>query len=352
MSSFSTSYRRKQKILGDNRVTRNYNRQLEEFNLFYQDTLTKHDCVIDGVPTQAVFQDHSQSNNKDLSDDKYVVVPNSVKIGVGSYVEWADETWMVFTEEYKTIPSHQQLKIKHTNRRIKWLTNRDSKLICNFGKGWPAYVQNQTLYTLGVSFSGQNIALANAKMSVYIKDIPETRAVSVGTRLWISGQVYKIEFADYVSRPGLVNWLLDEDTKNPETDDYDLEIADYWVSGQKETGNTNNSEAKPAMPPKAPDSSSEEEKKEVEWSIEGNKKARLSHTYVYTAMNSDGTKVDVSEWILGTLEDSPFYVKEKDNHSITVTVKDIFKLVGQTVTIAAKVDGKIKNIAIKIIKKF
>ncbi|MBW3350602.1 hypothetical protein [Limosilactobacillus reuteri] len=352
MSSFSTSYRRKQKILGDNRVTRNYNRQLEEFNLFYRDTLTRHDCVIDGVPTQAVFQDHSQSNNKDLSDDKYVVVPNSVEVGVGSYIEWADETWMVFTEEYKTIPTHQQLKIKHTNRRLKWLTNKNSKLICNFGKGWPAYVQNQTLYTLGVSFAGQNIALANAKMSVYIKDIPETRAVKVGTRLWIAGQVYKVEFADYVSRPGLVNWLLDEDTKNPETDNFDLEIADYWVSGSKNGEKPNDKDENGSIPPVVDDSHSESDKPKVKWNIEGELKARLGHTYVYTAMNSDGTKASVSEWIIGTLEDSPFYVKEKNEHSITVTIKDIYKLVGQTVTIAAKVDDEIKNIAIKIIKKF
>ncbi len=399
MSSFATSYRRKQRVIGDNRVNRNYNRQLEGFNLYYKDTLTKHDCIIDGVPTQAVFQDHSQSNNKDLSDDKYVVVPNSVEVGVGSYIEWADETWMVFTEEYKTIPSHQQLKIKHTNRRLKWLTNKNSKLICNFGKGWPAYVQNQTLYTLGVSFSGQNIALANAKMSVYIKDVPETRAVKVGTRLWIAGQVYKIEFADYVSRPGLVNWLLDEDTKNPkdvpetravkvgtrlwiagqvykiefadyvsrpglvnwlldedtknpETDNSDLEIADYWDSGGKDEDDSTKDVSKLTMPTDGSDSHSEDEKPKVEWNIEGTIKARLGHTYVYTAMNSDGTKADVSEWMIGTLEDSPFYVKEKDNHSITVTVKDIYKLVGQTVTITAKANDEIKNIAIKIIKKF
>jgi len=352
MSSFSTSYRRKQKVLGDNRVTRNYNRQLEEFNLFYRDTLTRHNCIIDGVPTQAVFQDHSQSNNKDLSDDKYVVVPNSVEVGVGSYIEWANETWMVFTEEYKTIPTHQQLKIKHTNRRLKWLTNKNSKLICNFGKGWPAYVQNQTLYTLGVSFSGQNIAVANAKMSVYIKDVPETRAITVGTRLWIAGQVYKVEFADYVSRPGLVNWLLDEDTKNDETDNAGLEIADYWQSGAKDAENVGNKGNDDTIPAGDHDSHSEGEKSTNEWNIEGTQKARLGHTYVYTAMNSDGTQAEVSEWIIGTLEDSPFYVKEKDNHSITVTIKDVYKLVGQTVTIAAKVDGAIQNIAIKIIKKF
>ena len=79
---------------------------------------------------------------------------------------------------------------------------------------------------------------------------------------------------------------------------------------------------------------------------------KLTHVGLYgngTAKNSDGTKADVSEWMIGNLEDSPFYVKEKDNHSITVIVKDIYKLVGQTVTITAKANDKIKNIAIVFI---
>lgn len=335
MSNFSDTYRKKMMVNGSTRRARAYKQAQRDFDLYFENTLTRSECLIDGKPVQAVFQDQSQSNNKDLSDDKYIVVPNSVEIGVGSYVTWRDTQWLVFTEEYKTIPTHQQLKIKHINRTIKWLVDKDNKTICNHGKGWGAYVQNQTLYTLGVSFSGDHIPLANGKMSIYIKDTQETRAVKVGTRLLIAGQAYKIEFADYVSRTGLISWLLDEDTKNPETDNFELEIADYYKG-------TSDSEEK----------TDEKTSEPTKWNIEGEQRARLGRTYEYHLINLD-ENVGVSEWIIENIDDNkPFYVLEKDDKKISIRIKDDFRYVGQTFTIAAKVNNEIKNIAIKVIKKF
>lgn len=339
--SFSDVYRTRMNRVGDTRRKRSFSRKEHEFNLYYADTLNKEKCLIDGNPVEAVFQDQSQSNNKDLSDDKYLVIPNSIKAEVGSYVEWRDADWLVFTKEYKTIPTHQQMKIKHVNRKIKWMIVDDNgnRTICNSGNGWGAYVQNQTLYTLGVSFSGEHLPLANGKESIYIQDNPETRKVAVGTRLYVAGQVYKIEFVDFVSRTGLINWLLDEDTKNPETDNFDLGIADYWEKSSDSHKKTND---KPTEP----------ENGEKEWKIDGEERARLGKTYVYSAKDADGNDVHVEEWTVGDPEQLPFYVLEKNEQSITVRVKDDFRMVGHVATIAAKANGTVKNITIKIIKKF
>lgn len=339
MSNFSDTYRKKMKVNGSTRRARAYKQAQRDFDLYFENTLTRSECLIDGKPAQAVFQDQSQSNNKDLSDDKYIVVPNSVEIGVGSYVTWRDTQWLVFTEEYKTIPTHQQLKIKHINRTIKWLVDKDNKTICNHGEGWGAYVQNQTLYTLGVSFSGNHLPLANGKMSIYIKDTPETRAVKVGTRLLVAGQAYKIEFTDFVSRTGLISWLLDEDTKNPEIDNFELEIADYYKgNGDSEENEDGKKDDKPLEP--------------TRWNIEGEQRARLGHTYEYQLVNLDKNE-SASNWILEDIDDTnPFYVLEKDEKKISIRIKDDFRYVGKTFTIAATVNGEIKNIAIKVIKKF
>lgn len=355
MGNFASLYRQRMKVLGDSQRERNMIRKTREFEKYFENTLDKEPAQVDGVETELVFQDHSQSNNKDLSDDKYVIAPNSVAIDVGSYIKWRNEEWLVFTEEFKTIPTHQQLKIKHVNRRLKWLVDKEKKTICNNGDGWGAYIQNQTLYTLGVSFSGQHMPLANAKMSVYIKDTPETRAVKVGTRLFIAGQVYKVEFADYVSRVGLVNWLLDEDTKNPEIDNAELEIANYWdadsPSGSHPKDNLDASDQKDDHS-ESTETPSEDVQPKVEWNIEGETRARLGRTYVYSVKATDGSEPEVTEWITGDIEGVPFYVKDRNEHSLTIQVKDNYSLVGQTSTIAAKVNGEIKNIAIKIIKKF
>ncbi|PWT35143.1 hypothetical protein DKZ29_06290 [Limosilactobacillus reuteri] len=341
MRNYSDNFRARMNVIGNSSRKRAYNRVQRNFKEFFSDSLNKEDCIIDGIPAQAVFQDQSQSNNKDLSDDKYVIVPNSTKIGVGSYIEWRNSYWLVFTEEVKTIPTHQQVKIKHVNRTLKWLVDKDKKTICNNGKGWGAYVQNQTLYTLGVSFSGEHLPLANAKMSVYIKDTPETRAIKVGTRIFIAGQVYKVEFADYVSRVGLINWLLDENTKNPDTDNYQLEIADYYGPN----GDSDNKTEHVFF-------ESESAVNEKEWFIEGEKRVRLGRSYVLKAKRADGKDIDVDEWTIGSLEDIPLYVLEKDKNSFSFRVKDDYRFVGNVVTITAKSNDEYKNIPIKVIKKF
>lgn len=339
--SFSSSYRRKMESLGSTQYDRSFANKARQFELFFDNTLTRQECVINGVKTRAVFQDHSQSNNKDLSDDKYLVVPNSVDVGVGAYVEWRDNDWLVFTEEFKTIPTHQQLKIKHVNTRLKWVTDYEKKTICNNGEGWGAYVQNQTLYTLGVSFSGQHTALANAKMMLYLQDNEETRKLHVGTRLFLSGQVYKVEFVDRISRVGLINMLLDEDTKNPEIDDIDNQIADYWKPNTHHVGN----DTEDNNPVEKPDT----------WIIKGSTKAKLGRVYAYEVVNVvDGseTPIEVQEWIVEDMETFPFIIQERDNKTIRLRVKDDYKLVGQTATLMAKVNDSIKNITIKIINKF
>lgn len=357
MVGFADSYRKRMKVLGGDTRERNMFRKSHEFELYFENTLNREEAVVDGETVQCVFQDQSQSNNKDLSDDKYIILPNSVSAKIGSYVEWRGEQWLIFTGEYKTIPTHQQLKIKHVNMYMKWLVDKNKKLICNDGKGWGAYVQNQTLYTLGVSNTGNNFPIANAKMSIFIKDVPETRAIKIGTRLFIAGDIYKIEFADRVSRPGLINWLLDEDTFNDEIDNAELGVANYWDeenpkhtdTSQVDTGTKSSSDTDAT---ETHENDSEDVQPEVQWNIEGQLKARLGRSYTYTVVSTDGSQPEVSEWIVGDIEALPFYVNSKDQHSITIQVKDDYTVVGQTATIAAKVNGEIKNIAIKIIKKF
>lgn len=103
--SFSDLYHKKMASAGSTSRERNFNRAKKEFELYFANSLTKAECVIDGVKTEASFQDQSQGNNKDLSDDKYLVVPNGVEVGIGSYVEWDGAEWLVFTGEYKTVPT-------------------------------------------------------------------------------------------------------------------------------------------------------------------------------------------------------------------------------------------------------
>lgn len=328
------------KRVGATRYDRNMHDKTREFNKYFANALDKEDCIIDNIPTQAIFQDQSQSNNKDLSDDKYIILPNSVNCGVGSYVNWRSEQWLIFTGEFKTIPTHQQLKIKHVNHSIKWIVDKETKKVSNNGNGWGAYVQNQTLYTLGVSFTGNNLSLINGKMMLYVKNNSETSQITIGDRFFISSKVYKVEFADSISRIGLINLLLDEDTLNPELDNIELGIANYWgFNGEKEENPSDSSNiAIPTI------------------NIVGEQKARLGRSYSYSVVqvNEDGSKtpLKVSEWDVESVQTLPINILERDEDMFQFSVIDDSRYIGNMMNILAKVNDQYQSLSVKIIAKF
>ena len=304
------------------RMLRNKQRSFERY---YNNTLNLHQCLVDGRPEELIFQDHSQSNNKDLSDDKYVVCKNDVKIGIGSYIDWMDSKWLVFTEEAKTIPTHQQLKVKVVNETIKWI--KDEK-ICNGGKGWGAYVQNQTLYTLGVSRQGNFLDLVNAKMMMYMQDNEETRALKTGDRIFIGYAVYKIMFKDIVSRRGLINYLLEEDTMSS-YDNSELGIADYY-----KPENTNAIKDNTTVDNEIPE-------------IIGNQQGRIGRNYEYSVENTT-----VDEWIFDAVGAEFVEILEGNEHKVSIRIKDDRRNVGQTATLFAKHGENVGSLIIRIANKF
>lgn len=320
-------YLKKMNRLGNNPRSRMLKHKEKEFNQYFENALNREECTINGKPSELVFQDHSQSNNKDLSDDKYIVAPNNVEISVGSYIGWRSSELLVFTEEIKTIPTHQQLKAKIVNWNLKWI-DRNKKIV-NEGNGYGAYVQNQTLYTLGVSTSGDYLSVVNGKMMMYVQDNIDTRLLKVGSRVFIGRNVYKIMFADTVSRKGLINLLMEEDTIT-ENDNRLLGVADYYDSVE---------EVKPDVP-------------EVQLAeIIGEKRARLGSSHTYKISES----YIVSEWIVESIEgnDAPFYVQERDDKSINLRFKDDYRYVSQVVNIIAKLsDGSVATLSVKTINKF
>lgn len=225
VDEYYSAFKRKMSIRGETPYLRNMKNKENTFNKYFENTLNKELAIVnqkESIPI--VFQDHSQSNNKDLSDDKYVITKNEFPIMVGDYIQWRNSVWMIFTKEYKTIPTHQQAKIKETNESIKWIRNGE---IVNNGLGWWAYVSSGTKYTMGVSETPY-IHVPDAKMTMYMQNNPDTKMLQMNERIFIGDNVYKIKFRDDVSRRGLISYLLDQDTVNENYDNVELGIADYY----------------------------------------------------------------------------------------------------------------------------
>lgn len=230
--SFSKLYRKRISNVGDTLYDRRFSRKQRSFNNFFENSLTRQKVLIDGVEDYVVIQDQTQSNNKDLSDDKYLIAKKETKIGVGSLIKWRDSYWIGFSNEAKTIDTHRQLKIRPSNYNLKYM-NKNGE-VCNNGLGVPAVVQNQTLYTLGVATRGKNAWVVNAKMLMYLIDNEESRNLGIGSRVYIGNAVYEIMFRDNVSRQGLIHCLMEESLVNENVDDVENRIADYYLYYDKD----------------------------------------------------------------------------------------------------------------------
>ena len=179
-------YQTKMDVRGRSFRERQYKNKLRDFNRYFSETLNEELVAVtdkNNVTSiiEMAFQDHSQSNNKQLSDDKYVIARNETPIHVGDYVLWRDEHWMIFTKEVKTIPTHQQALVKNANYVIKWIRNGE---VVNDGKGYHAYIQSNTLYTMGVSETTY-LDVVDGKMTMYMQNNKDTAQLIQDERIVI-----------------------------------------------------------------------------------------------------------------------------------------------------------------------
>lgn len=307
-------YHNKIALRGTTPRERNLKDNIREFKLYFRDALNKYTVTInDHRVEEVIFQDHSQSNNKDLSDDKYVIAGLEADIKVGDYIKWDADHWLVFTNETKTIKTHLQSKVKEVNERIKWIRRGD---IVNDGVGWYAYVQSQTLYTLGVKTT-QQMQLPDAKMTMYLQANDDVLDLRMGERIFIGNRVYTIYFIDTVSRRGLVNMLLEEDSISP-YDNVELGVADYYRYYDTDDDITNH----------PVEDGSDETVNEDKLRVYGDEIARISRQYTFTASKP------VTEWVISHTEvEDPYYISGQTDTTITVKIKDDSRYIGSIITI-------------------
>ena len=330
-------YQTKMNVRGRSFRERQYKNKLRDFDKYFSETLNEELVAVTDKNNvtniiEMAFQDHSQSNNKQLSDDKYVIARNETPIHVGDYVLWRDEHWMIFTKEVKTIPTHQQALVKNANYVIKW--TRDGEIV-NDGKGYHAYIQSNTLYTMGVSETTY-LDVVDGKMTMYMQNNKDTAQLIQDERIVIGRKVFKIKFMDTVSRDGLISFLMDEDRVHEKYDNLELGVADYYRYYNKDFDFTDD---------KLED---DEDLVVPQLEIVGNTAPKIGSIQKYT------TDFSVSEWIVDDMNtESSYYLQHKDEHSITIKVKDDYRMVGSTINIIAKdKDGNYAQLTAMMSKKF
>jgi hypothetical protein len=176
-------------------------------------------------------------------------------------------------------------------------------------------------------------------MMMYLPDNSESRNIKIGQRIVIGGAIFQVMFKDYVSRKGLINYLLEQDFYAEDRDNLELGVADYYPAINSDT----NQEV--------------EEPTEYEKvvTISGADKARIGSTQKFEAsVFQDGTALSegIAEWTIADTEAVATVVEQTEKY-ITIRIVNNFQKVGSVITVIGKTaDGTIGSKPVNIISPY
>lgn len=322
MADWYDMYQKHMNVSGRTPRETNFKHKKQDFEFYFGETTTyalvkllMHNNKIKEMGM--AFVDHSKSNNKDLSDDKYITANIEDNFDVGDYVFWQNDVWIIFTKEFKTVQINQTGKIKNANQNIKWI--RDGKIINN-EVGYYAYVQSQTQYTMGMSETTY-LDIPDGKMLMYMQDNKDTRQIKTNERIFIDNKVYKVKHMDGASRSGLISYLMDQDRVDTVYDNVELGVADYYRYYNKNDDFSQHVDEE------------EEEELPIENinTIDGDAKPKIGTTHTYTSKNK------VVDWFVESIDmQESFTIIEHDEHSIRIEFKNEYFVLGDKVNIIAR----------------
>lgn len=150
-------------------------------------------------------------------------------VGYGDYFVWNNIHWLVTSRDYDD-EIYIRGKITQCNYYLTW-QNDEGEII-----GRWAVISQVTRYNNGV-FEGKIVDNIESTLSVQIPCDAETMKLKREKRFLADiypnePYAYKITQRDvlsgYYGDSGLITWAVSQDVFNPETDNAELMIADYW----------------------------------------------------------------------------------------------------------------------------
>jgi hypothetical protein len=193
----------------------------ENFDYRRFNTPEGYTVTIDGSIEQVLIQNYTNPMNEEREDRKIHCSTSSV-IKRGSIVEgYNNGTWIVLTD-IDTNQAYLSAKITRCNHDLKWIDNEGHiQETC-------AIITNQTLYSLGTDVE-KFMVEPDSKLSVTISNNEHTRKIQRDNKFIVDGYGWIVTNVDRVGRSGLIMLLLGSSSINPENDNMELEIADYYT---------------------------------------------------------------------------------------------------------------------------
>lgn len=187
------------------------------------DLLNSHEVTLRGEPITIT------SEITEYASIKKFTCSSDIEIGHGDYIVWDGHYWLVTERDFDD-DVYIRGKITQCNYYLTW-QNDSGEII-----GRWAVVSQVTRYNNGV-FEGKIVDNLESTLSVQLVCDSETVRLKREKRFLADvyseePYAYKITQRDvlssYYGESGLVAWAVSQDVFNPETDNAELMIADYW----------------------------------------------------------------------------------------------------------------------------
>lgn len=123
-----------------------------------------------------------------IIDKKAIHVKLDSKLSSGSLVFWDNTSWLVVSEEHKSVLSNKTYTMQRCAIDINLLLE-------GVKYTYPVYISNLTLYSDGKK-ELVNLDISTAKYTVYIVENDITKTIDVNTRFVIRGRAYEVSLID------------------------------------------------------------------------------------------------------------------------------------------------------------
>lgn len=184
-----------------------------------------------------IMQDRNIGNNDGWADEKLMILPYETPVAVGVVFQWSDSWWLVVDREYRSLQTHQQLRVRSVNFRLNWRVGDRNAEWPDGEMGQPVLVQNATRHNAGVSRTGVTGRFADSGAILYFQKNADSESIKRGDRIVVGDQIFRAMTLDKITNAGIIAIICEEHFINEMTDDMEKGIAnadDYFPPEKSE----------------------------------------------------------------------------------------------------------------------
>lgn len=179
------------------------------------------DILVDGVPVRALITTYTNPLNENKEDRRLRCLDN-VEIKKGSYVEYEDNTWMVFTKPKLESKVYKLCKILECNDVLTFQDKETLEIITK-----PCILLDKSsVYNDGLKTGV--ITLQDDQIAIKVPFHPKIAEFPIKKRfIFQHSVVYELTQVDILTQKGLITLTMKRDQESKTNDNFDLNIADY-----------------------------------------------------------------------------------------------------------------------------